>query len=548
MRQNPIVKNSMPADSLISARRHGRSSAHPLELLIKVGDVPAAIPQPHDAIAMWLRPRAAAALKSEHMLTLADLTALMRRRGASWWRGVPCVGVQRAQALAQWVRKHEATLGPIYRASDTAVAEAKQFIGSKPSDYLLPLQHAQAPNWLDGCDGVKRDVRCNSFAASNDLEAIGLYLKRFNDQPHTLRSYTKELERFLYWCMLEAGKPLSCVLVTDCEQYQAFLKQPSARFVGDRAPRTSPRWRPFTKEPLSPASQQHALVVVRSAFAYLVAVRYLAANPWLAVRDPHVVERLHELQIDKALSRALWDEVIERLTVRCQQPENSQDRIALAMMLLLGDAGLRREEVAGAVRRALKPDKWADDAGQLTVIGKRNKERIVPVSPRTLEALRAHWVDRGMDFDVTDDPRPLVGPLVIPSHEAARERHAAPNAAGYTGDALYRLFQATLKRLRRDPDAPARFTSAQFNELASASPHALRHTWGTLAFEDGMPLDVAQAILGHCSASTTAMYLQAKTKPTVQEGNGIDAPLQKRHPSAQVAMSTQAGSDGAQPK
>ena len=189
-------------------------------------------------------------------------------------------------------------------------------------------------------------------------------------------------------------------------------------------------------------------------------------------------------------------------------------------------------DLAGAVRCALKPNQWAYDAGQLTVIGKRNKERIVPVSPRTLDALRAHWIDRGMDFDVTDDPRPLLGPLVIPAHEAALERHAAPNAAGYTGDALYRLFQATLKRLRLDPNAPEGFSSEQFNELATASPHALRHTWGTLAVEDGMPLDVAQAILGHRSPSTTAIYVQAKTKRILEEGAKYFAKRREKAPTS----------------
>lgn len=513
-----IVNNPMLAVDLESARCNGHITSHTLNLLIQIAAVPQAVPLPRDPIAMWLRPRTTAALKAEQLLTLADLTALMRRRGPSWWRGVPRVGVLRAQALARWVRGHEATLGSIYSGTYTPVDEANELIGVNPTDYLVPLKHAKAPEWLDGSSGVNRDLRFSYIAAPNDLEAIRLYLERFSDKPHTLRSYTKELERFMYWCVLEAGKPLSSVLVTDCEKYKEFLKAPNARFVGDRAPRTSTRWRPFSREPLSAASQLHAVVVVRTAFAYLVAVRYLAGNPWLAVKDPNVVERVHELQIDKALSRDLWDEVIERLTLRCQKPENSQDRIALAMMLLLGDSGLRREEVAGAVRCALKPNKWAYDAAQLTVIGKRNKERIVPVSPRTLDALRSHWVDREMDFDAVDDPRPLLGPLIIPAHEAALERHATSNAAGYTGDALYRLFQATLKRLRLDPDAPANFSNAQFNELATASPHALRHTWGTLAVEDGMPLDVAQAILGHRSPSTTAIYVQAKTKRILEEG------------------------------
>lgn len=64
----------------------------------------------------------------------------------------------------------------------------------------------------------------------------------------------------------------------------------------------------------------------------------------------------------------------------------------------------------------------------------------------------------------------------------------------------------------------AGFTSAQFNELATASPHALRHPWGTLAVEEGMPLDVAQAIMGHQSPATTAVYVQAKTKRILEEG------------------------------
>ena len=78
--------------------------------------------------------------------------------------------------------------------------------------------------------------------------------------------------------------------------------------------------------------------------------------------------------------------------------------------------------------------------------------------------------------------------------------------------------QSCLKRLQEDGNAPAGFTSEQFNALASASPHALRHTFGTLAVADGMPLDVAQAILGHRSPATTAIYVQAKTRRMVEEG------------------------------
>ncbi|MFC0170730.1 phage integrase family protein [Pseudoduganella danionis] len=512
------VNNPLLADNLKTARRNGHITARTLDLLIQIAEAPPATPKPEQTIAMWMRPRTTAGLKAEQLVTLGDLRAFMLRRGPSWWRGVPRVGIHRAEAIANWMRKHEASLGSIYTGNYVPSPTQLELLGVGQNEYMVPIKHAKAPDWLDGSAGINRDHRFNFISAQNDLEAIRAYLDRFSDKPHTLRSYTKELERFLYWCVLEANKPLSSVLVTDCEAYKAFLKRPSARFVGDRAPRSSTRWRPFSKEPLSPASQLHAIVVIRSAFAYLVAVRYLAGNPWLAVKDPVVVKKVHEMQIDKALSRDLWDEVIDRLTERCELPENSQDRIALAMMLLLGDSGLRREEAAGAMRNALKPNKWAYDAGQLTVIGKRNAERIVPVSPRTLDALRAHWIDRGLDFDTVDQPVPLLAPLIIPQHQGAIERHATPNVVGYTGDSLYRLFQATLKRLKFDPDAIEGFTSEQFNELESASPHALRHTWGTLAVEDGMPLDVAQAIMGHQSPSTTAIYVQAKTKRILEEG------------------------------
>lgn len=49
-------------------------------------------------------------------------------------------------------------------------------------------------------------------------------------------------------------------------------------------------------------------------------------------------------------------------------------------------------------------------------------------------------------------------------------------------------------------------------QLAATSPHAFRHTFGTLAVENDMPIVVAQEILGHASPSTTSIYVKAKEK------------------------------------
>jgi hypothetical protein len=87
------------------------------------------------------------------------------------------------------------------------------------------------------------------------------------------------------------AKPMSSLLVDDCEAYKHFLANPDPRFVGERFARHSPCWRPFASGELSAESQRYAIRELRGAFAWLVDVRYLAGNPWTAVNDPPVVQR-----------------------------------------------------------------------------------------------------------------------------------------------------------------------------------------------------------------------------------------------------------------
>ena len=78
-----------------------------------------------------------------------------------------------------------------------------------------------------------------------------------------------------------------------------------------------------------------------------------------------------------------------------------QWRDVRAALLLMGDSGLRREEAAEAQRGKLRVSIYGTlerPVWELTVIGKRNKERTGPVSVATLEALKARWADRGRDF------------------------------------------------------------------------------------------------------------------------------------------------------
>lgn len=173
-------------------------------------------------------------------------------------------------------------------------------------DRLAALGGFSLPTGLDGSAGTNRAERFCLIQAGNDLQAVEFYLSRFDDQPHTLRAYRGELERFLLWCILVQGKPMSSMLVGECEAYKSFLACPSTTFAGVCAPRFSARWKPFSTTPMVPRSQRQAVVVLRAAFDYLVKVRYLAGNPWVAVRDPRVAGTVYPMQIERALGRPLW--------------------------------------------------------------------------------------------------------------------------------------------------------------------------------------------------------------------------------------------------
>ena len=323
--------------------------------------------------------------------------------GPGWWRSIPRVGAGRAAVIVAWLRRHSATLGAVVVTDFTVTHPAPSLVlDPRQPARLAPLGRFSLPAALDGSNGINRGSQFCFIQAKNDLLAVECYLARFDDQVHTQRAYRREVERFMLWAVLIVGKPLSSLLVDDCEAYKRFLIAPTPAFMGVRAGRFTTRWKPFSTTPLSAASQKQAVLILRAAFAFLVRVRYLAGNPWVVVKDPRVAEPVHRMQIEKALTDSLWRAVVDQLTRRAENPDHHQERAALAAILLLGDSGLRRAEAASATRNALRPSPWAAGVWMLRVLGKRNKLRDVPVSSRTVEAIRAHWVDRGLDFETRD--------------------------------------------------------------------------------------------------------------------------------------------------
>jgi site-specific recombinase XerC len=377
----------------------------------------------------------------------------------------------RARILVAWLRQHAESLGVTVDADvdadellaapvDTRVtlvpAGSQDGQAGAPGP-LVPLERIALPHVLSGARGVNRAGGLCYLQAQHDLDAIRAYLHRYGDRPQALRAYTRELERLLLWAVTERGTALSSLTVEDCNAYKAFLAAPGERFVGPRQSRRSPRWRPFAPGGLTPASQKYAILVIRGAFDWLVKVRYLAGNPWAAVSDPATVTPEHAIRIERALPLALWTKVRQGLAEQAQRygPDAMRWRAAAAAIFLMGDSGLRITEATLTQRERLRyvPADGDVPAGwTLQIVGKGRKQRSVPVSAACVDALRAHWADRALDFEAPPAAAPLIKPIEIPPTPAAQRRHGdAHSVAGYSANGLRGLvnwaFAQLLERL-----------------------------------------------------------------------------------------------------
>src|SRR5580658_400389 len=125
----------------------------------------------------------------------------------------------------------------------------------------------------------------------------------------------------------------------------------------------------------------------------------------------------------------------------------------------------------------------------LRVRGKGNKERQVPLSPSTLESLRAFWK--------LHRSRPWLFPATLQPRCGRTEDHVEAGS-------LRRAFQEALR---------------QSGVNKPACVHSLRHSYATHLLEAGVSLRLIQEILGHASPRTTAIYthLTAEVRAQVAE-------------------------------
>ena len=216
---------------------------------------------------------------------------------------------------------------------------------------------------------------------------------------------------------------------------------------------------------LGARSLARALSAVKSFVRWVADTDGFDPTPVLMVRSPKFARKLPRPLAEDA-AKAMID------TVEMQAREDWIAKRDIAVLVLLYGCGLRISEALAMTGDAhpLGPS--------LRIRGKGGKERIVPVIPAAAEAVAAYA--KAAPFELTPD---------------------APLFRGARGGPLNpRMIQKVMEATR-----------AQLGLPATATPHAMRHSFATHLLDAGGDLRAIQELLGHASLSTTQAYTAVDT-------------------------------------
>jgi integrase/recombinase XerC len=271
--------------------------------------------------------------------------------------------------------------------------------------------------------------------------------------PHTLEAYRRDLDQFLHFLRDHLGALPSLARLggLTTADLRSFL---AARRRDGSGSRTLLR----------------QLSGLRSFARYLERNHGLRLTAFHGLRGPKQVHSLPKAMTASS-ARALLD---QDLGAGEERPQWVLARDAAVLALLYG-AGLRISE-ALSLTRAQAP---GGDSDQLRITGKGGKQRMVPVIAPVREAI---------EFYLALYPYPLP-----PEGALFRGEKGGPLSP--------RIIQLVVERLRGALGLPA-----------TATPHALRHSFATHLLGRGGDLRSIQELLGHASLSTTQIYTAIDTK------------------------------------
>jgi integrase/recombinase XerC len=275
---------------------------------------------------------------------------------------------------------------------------------------------------------------------NEELTAFLHYLrfeKRFS--PHTITAYRRDIEQFV--AFMEAEYQHSELPLISHFHIRGWLAQAKEQKQAAR-------------------SINRKLSSLNSYYKYLMKHGHAAKNP---------VRQLHAQRLPERLPSYLKEKETEILLEETSFGEGFKGFTDRLICELLYSTGMRRNELLQLKEADIE---WS--LNQIRILGKGNKERLVPVSTAVLDMLRDYIQEKRKV--VTTDHNHLL------TLESGR-----PLYAGY----VYRVVRSYL---------------TMTTTLKKKSPHVLRHTFATHLLNNGANIQAIKDLLGHSSLAATQIY------------------------------------------
>ncbi len=264
------------------------------------------------------------------------------------------------------------------------------------------------------------------------------YEKRYS--PHTVVAYKNDLDQFVEFTTIVVGEFHVKEVLSDT--VRGWLLH-------------------LMEQGLTPRSIHRKITAVKSFYNYLMREEVVENNPALNVTLPKVRKKLPNFVDENSLNHLLDDQDVF---------ENSFAGIRNKLIIsLFYGTGIRLAELMG-----LKDQDINKQECLIKVLGKRQKERIIPYPNEVNNLLEKYVIARNEEFGFK--PEFL---LVTDKGKKVYEK------------LIYRVVKNNL---------------AKVTSLEKKSPHVLRHTYATHLLNKGADLNAVKELLGHSNLAATQVY------------------------------------------
>lgn len=217
----------------------------------------------------------------------------------------------------------------------------------------------------------------------------------------------------------------------------------------------------LTQSKIQPRSINRKISSLKSFFRYCMVKGQIEANP---------TKTIQVLKTRKRLPSYVEQDQMEKLLQGIQFVDNFTGRGDYLILSLLYHTGVRVSELV-----SLKTSQIDLSRNQLKVLGKGNKERIIPLHQELVDKIRAFQVEKATIF-----PEAIFPQLLLTSKQKP-----------HTSRQVYDIVKKYLSLV----------TTAD-----KKSPHVLRHSFATHLTSNGAELNAVKELLGHSSLAATQVY------------------------------------------